>query len=598
MAGEVIQTPTQAAAPPFQVINPSGISGGESLNTLTQVGEGNRNRAAQQQMQQQQMQMQQQQLAAQQQEAAADRALQERQLKDQEFHRQRSEKLSTIYSDGQMEIDRINDQIQEALRNDMDEDVQVLVAQKREIEARRAETGNKLNGLEFLNAAYGGLLSTQIGPDGKSAGAAMVRGMLNKANGARMVYDSAQRELVPIIERLDQEDLLPTHTPSEMGGEELNMDLNTDAGRVSMMARAKEREEKGLIPEQEWKKGTHPLDPPWPILQDKKANEPMGPSSELGVKPSGRWQELVEKLAIHAHGQADPQEVRVKLGNMFDSLEAGTRKGASPEEREAHANNAKDAYLAAKKLGMDAETLDKLLYMVSMKTRAADVAPALEAADRLEKNAQGQKPVQGQTKVGGKLSTLGRMITLLESRNEETTDATGKRTYTQVMKSWGDSPFFDFKTGEKKQGVESLIMDTITTLSRASRPEDVIMALTDSNPDNDPQGFEFLKTMHPEMREVILKELGYQAQEIMNVRRDKGVTGELSELEGVSDSAKEMERQLGLANQNIEMVQKGVKGSKNRKSIVEEGTRKRDKVTEEVKKKRDAVKSGPDYLLE
>ena len=615
MAGEVIQTPTQAAAPPFQVINPSGISGSESLNTLTQVGEGNRNRAAQQQMQQQQMQMQQQQLAAQQQEAAADRALQERQLKDQEFHRQRSEKMSTIYSDGQMEIDKINEEIQEALRSDRDEDVQALVARKRGIEGERAKLGDKLNGLEMLKAAHGGLLSTAIGADGKSAGAAMVRGMLNKAAGAQTIYDSAQKRLVPIIDRINAEDEAKAQTPSipQTGGEVEHPWMSAEWSE----ARARKRiAAEGGTPEEQAKKLEKFLNPgtqggdPFGVTQmfggmDKKAEavpaDPnkkfVRPPSELATnqRKSGRWQELVENLAIHAHGQADPEVVKAKLGNLFDSLEAAVRPGSTPAEQGAHKQNARDAYVAAKKAGMDAETLDKLLYMVQAKTGAASVAPVVENMDKMEKGAQGQQPVKGQTKAGKKLSMLGRMLTTLESMTEEVDDGAGNKVNKQMMRSYGDSPFFDFSTGQAKPVVESLIMNTITTLAGMSRPEDVI---ADSDPNNDPEQFKFLKEIHPEVREIVLKELGYQAQDIRNVRKNKGVTGDVGELEGVADASKEITRQWELAQQDVDRMETGVRGSKKQKQIMDEGMKKRNKATEELKRKRDAVKSGPDYLLE
>jgi hypothetical protein len=162
-------------AKPFNVLNPSGISGEQSLATITAVGEGNRNRAAQSAAQQRQIaaaqEAQNKEMEHNALEAEKDRQLQQKRWKDEQWFRDRSERLAMLYQDHETEMERLRDTEMLDLSQAQDEQISQYLTKRSEIEARKSEVGRRIQGLELLNKMREGIFSKDFRNEKGSMGA-------------------------------------------------------------------------------------------------------------------------------------------------------------------------------------------------------------------------------------------------------------------------------------------------------------------------------------------------------------------------------------------------------------------------------------------
>lgn len=528
MAGEVIQNPTLGSSTPFNVINPSGMSADQSIGNMTQVrGQNIQRGIANDQMAQQQQAMQ-----MQQQQSAAELALKDRQLRDENYHRDRTEKLSLLYKNSEDEELALNEELQNAILTNNHELADKIMPRKRELLLKKSQYGTQLQNLELLNTFHKGFWNKDMkNADGYNLGAGMTSAMMNQKYAHEQVGEQLNRSLgdwvssfvsggsalpgvSPPIDRAAPE----FHTPDSHAGELLGGPEMTEGSDGLQKPSAKDFQPAKAEGSVVWKGG-----------EDAKAAGTATTTPGVPATTVGKYQGLVEEIAIVAHGKMDPKDVQAKLNNIFDSLEKAV---TSPDMgvRQAESKNAADAYRALKKDGVNTDLLDKAFYMLDARTRDHGEAAAVGAQHDLQKAANGEKVGVNSGMVARQVSKQGRvlhaMVRLMGTQADQVEDpaAPGKMIPRKLLAGFDESPFFDYASGKPSEKMNTVIMDIMRTISGAKDPEGLMTLLTDGDPSNDPKGFEFLQKLDPQMRDVLLNEVAKGSSIYSQFRQTHGLT--------------------------------------------------------------------------
>lgn len=526
------------AAKPFNTINPSGIGAEESLGTLTAVGEGNRNRAAQAAQQQRAIAAQQQQNAEamefQAREAEKDRQLQMKKMQDEQWYRDRSEHLTMLYQDHQEELARINSEMQVAINTGRNDAVVALMRKKDELQTKLSDMNRKISGLELLDQAHKGIFNKDLTDQtGKSMGGALIKGVLNLANGRREKLTEAATALGPAFDRFV--------TSGERPGDE--------AERVHNVEEERTESSKPATGKSAWDdvggKIGRGLKTAGGVIKDFVGTGDLGValgangvigsdergSSGAEMGPDGQplriqtkdYGELAKVLASRAAGTAVPGEVEEKVRTMLESLEKAVSDPA-PGAQEASVKHAVDQYKKLKELGADTSVLDKMLWHLWNKSSGSDqVQRAVVGAEKV-------KDVQAGTSVNPKVEAevkklaepavrLNKMLTLMSAQMDEGLEGKPRT----LLGAWGNDDFYDLREGKVNPGIEREILNIVTVVSGARNPEDMLRRLTDSDPGNDPKELDFVRQLHPEVRQTILRDIVPYLQSLETARKEAGV---------------------------------------------------------------------------
>lgn len=566
MAGEVIQNPTLGSSTPFNVINPSGMSADQSIGNMTQVrGQNVQRGIANDQMAQQQQAMQ-----MQQQQSAAELALKDRQLRDENYHRDRTEKLSLLYKNSEDEELALNEELQNAILTNNHELADKIMPRKRELLLKKSQYGTQLQNLETLKVFNDGFWNKDMkNADGYNLGAGMTSAMMNQKYAHEQVGEQLNRSLGDWVSSfVGGGSALPGVSPPIDGAapEQPSQPESFQAG-LGVGGSSQNTKERtwGLTPKGKevatetgsaMKRGWEFLnEDPWSpkgistAVSKKLSGDTSGPSGGAGqseeaamlnsgagqstentqIGAVGKYQGLVEEIAIVAHGKMDPKDVQAKLNNIFDSLEKAV---TSPDMgvRQAESKNAADAYRALKKDGVNTDLLDKAFYMLDARTRDHGEAAAVGAQHDLQKAANGEKVGVDSGTVARQVSKQGRvlhaMVRLMGTQADQVEDpaAPGKMIPRKLLAGFDESPFFDYASGKPSEKMNTVIMDIMRTISGAKDPEGLMTLLTDGDPSNDPKGFEFLQKLDPQMRDVLMNEVAKGSSIYSQFRQTHGLT--------------------------------------------------------------------------
>lgn len=540
----------QAPSKPFNVINPSGIGAEQSVATLTAVGEGGRNRALQRQMHQERLQAgQQQQVQAQQFQAAEaekDRALTLKKMEEERWADERSERLSALWMDTKMELDRLTVEGDEAIRKNEQDKIAQIMAAKAKVQEQQAALSRKIEGLELLRKARGDIFNTQaLDPQGNNLGAGLLRAVMGLQAGRTTSVAGMTKKLTEALRRLPETGVQPV-TPAKMeymGG--------------PMFGRHKPVE---AVPEQ---------------VQG--------------------YDELVDVLATSVLGKAGSREqVKEKLLTLFGSLD---KAASNPAEMEAARQHAADQYKALKDMGVDTEMLDNAFHFLWTGESGASGVPDVASALEVQK-AEAEVPAGTQAKAAAKKGSarhakISQMMMLLDNMMVPEAKEDGTTEMRKLLKNFGVKSSFDYYDPASKQVRSDFLDDVIqmvSTLGGAKNPlelMDKLQNFADADPSNDPQdpSLQFLKGLHPEVRRVLLDEIPKHRklldQKIREIGMEEWPTDTIPQLKQEQDKAVSEYNRLTLEEQEINRP----KNRQVRSDIAE----KQNKVYEGYKAKRDTL---------
>jgi hypothetical protein len=640
-------------AKPFNVLNPSGISGEQSLATITAVGEGNRNRAAQSAAQQRQIaaaqEAQNKEMEHNALEAEKDRQLQQKRWKDEQWFRDRSERLAMLYQDHETEMERLRDTEMLDLSQAQDEQISQYLTKRSEIEARKSEVGRRIQGLELLNKMREGIFSKDFRNEKGSMGAQMLEGLLSLSAGRVQTLSSASDLVNQAYENLFTQ--RGTQTPNAPGeavpesekesgvkgaGESspgaktgghffrnvgratsafLNSEMDPTAAYRAWNAGEDAKDSKTPKPQtntegEKEKKGPalrrprapgekspggtpgkgawveDPKDPSsWVWSDSDQAKTGVSPQGQVqGPAPSGWYGELAEALARGAAGQAgSASEVAAGLTAMFSSLQQAVN--ADPATKRGYLDHARTEYETLRAKGADMYTLDRLLKGLWQKAGGNQrAAQAAEGQASMQGQKEGVPPsnrdataIRGAT---GPNQELGRMLQMLAVQ----TDSKDPRK--NLLTHWDDQSFLDLGTKIPTYEVEQMVMGAVTGLMGVGDPLQALTLLQDSDPENDPGGFEFLKTLDPEARKVILGKVAPALGRLQEVRKTQGIPDDLQ----VEDLKRLREEEAALPTELESSVLLGrAERSKKNEKIRGQGSKARTEARERFQKERDRI---------
>jgi hypothetical protein len=117
-------------------------------------------------------------------------------------------------------------------------------------------------------------------------------------------------------------------------------------------------------------------------------------------------------------------------------------------------------------------------------------------------------------------------------------------------------------------------------------PLQALTLLQDSDPENDPGGFEFLKTLDPEARKVILGKVAPALGRLQEVRKTQGIPDDLQ----VEDLKRLREEEAALPTELESSVLLGrAERSKKNEKIRGQGSKARTESRERFQKERDRI---------
>lgn len=500
-------------AKPFNVLNPSGISAESSLDTLTQVGEGNRNRQAQAGMQQRQLeaqaQAQQAQISAEADQAEKDRALTERKMADETFYRNRTEMLARASQDYQDDLAEINRQLEMALKQGSDTAVQAILVKKQALQAEQAGNNSKLEGLEMLRKTQEGLFSRDMkDPTGRSLGAQMLTGVMDVAESRAAAINQALGTVNPAAERW-------------LSGEGENFGDLATALVTGAAGQA--------LPN-----------------QAKVTMEHLLGSLARATDPaiSGRPDEVLGRGSMGDFYMKDAKNRYIELAQMgMDTTVLD--------------NLFFHLFNKGKVTGGGAGAL--------LRQKEADQAEGKVSNEKLGPAVAGAVDRFGQ---------LNRMMLALQAMNEGPEDGTATMPGV-LLKNWGSSSLFDPDEKGRNTKVQDLVLRTMSMVAGTKDPEDFLNRLANSDPSDDPEGMGFLATLHPEVRTVLRTKFQAAAEELRTNKEDVRKRYPIGGLD-VGDIGGLRERQLGITEEMGQTeIGENVKKAAGQRPQVEEAERKR-----------------------
>ena len=483
---DILGTGYQPPAKPFNVISPGGVSGAQSLGMLTsmknQASENaTRMNIAQQQMQHEQ-QMQEQQIAFEAQEAEKQRKMMEERYRDENFFRERSEELSYLYQDHQSKKDQLDRMREQAILAGNWEEEGRLGEQIRALDGNTREIAKKMNGLSLLKQGREGLFSKNFQNDKGSLGAQFIDAITKTSEAKRQQFSKITRSLAPVLERIHVEAAQEQAKKDQPGLVSRAMEavVGAAAGGPAMK---KMVEKKGGVSQEEAKDSANTEK--WDELSAVLASSIIGKSGSTG---------------------ATSADLALTVKTMLSSLDQAAN--ASGELQAALAKKAKEQYLKLEESGADVRLLDRIFYSMYESSAAGQRAAGAASSAASEKE-EGQVTDVGRDP--SKMGHLNKMILLMSTMQDERLlkAQPGQRPpSTKLMKAW-DSDDMDMYLGGDAtgQGMEKMILDTVSVLAGASDPNDLMRKLVNSDPNDDPASLQFINDLHPEVRQALVHEM-------------------------------------------------------------------------------------------
>lgn len=548
-------------AKPFNVINPSGVSSESALDTLLAVGEGRRNRAHQAQqsaaaMEFQQREAERERMFQGQQTQASQQFAEQQRLKSvqsEEYFRTREERFALMMKDQEDALSALDQEISLAVAQGQEGRAVELKKRQGELRQQLDEVSPRIQKLTLLKAAYDGMFSKDFTDgDGKSVGAQVLKNLSTLGVQKAQHFKDMQATLNGAITRL----LTPKAPPPMDGGGGYAKDYKAAKPwgpvKQAISDAAGELSDRGLSfgPRAEDVLRTDPSRKTKKPAAGTPETEVAGPPSpeQPQVQTGGKWAELSTAVAATSAGKGDAKAIAVTVQTMLSALEQAVQNpsevGGGPLMQKAV-----EQYKQAIAQGADQDNLDKALYAISTQLATAGSARAAIEGQKLV-DAEGKGEV-GQVSVSSDAVTLSKMIDWLQLQQD--TDAQGKRS--RLLKGYGNSDFFNFDTSEAKGDFAGTVMEVFSNLAGASNPEELLAVLTDGNPENDPQGLKFVNQLHPEVRDVILKDLSQAARDLQALREREGIdVADVGALPGLREQETNLLRQYDVDLPN-EMAQ-------------------------------------------
>lgn len=553
MAENIIGGGYLPPAKPFNVINASGISAEQSLNTLTAIGEGKRNRAHEARQSAAAMEFQQREgerermFQAQQTAGAHQFAEQQRRksVESEEYFRTREERFALLQMDHQNAMTALNDEINLAVSQGDHELAVELNRKKGELQKQAMGVGSQITRLTNLKMAYDDMYGKNMtDANGKNVGVKILQGLNTMAIQKASQFQNIQKSLHGVVDRIINP--VPVAPPS-LGG-------SFQEGPYPQTGLKPKVKRDGAVEPAGFPQSPPPVESRSPLKtrpdgsvepagylqapQKQPQAAPLGeveqagpPKPEREIPEVGKWTELSGAIAAGASGKGSKEIIQTSLEVMFNALERAVQ---NPSEARGGPllKKAVEQYKQAIAQGADQDTLDKALYAISLKVKTAGaVKGAVEGQNMTD--AQGSN-MENVGKVGASQDAqrLGQMIEWLSQQND--VDQEGKSH--QLIKGFGQSDFFDFEKGEPVYKFRDDVMEVFTVLSGASNPEELIDAITNSDPSDDPDSLKFINNLHPDVRTFILKDLSESRRQIEAFKEKEGITpadGSILDLPGL-----------------------------------------------------------------
>lgn len=483
---DILGTGYQPPAKPFNVISPGGVSGAQSLGMLTsmknQASENaTRMNIAQQQMQHEQ-QMQEQQIAFEAQEAEKQRKMMEERYRDENFFRERSEELSYLYQDHQSKKDQLDRMREQAILAGNWEEEGRLGEQIRALDGNTREIAKKMNGLSLLKQGRDGLFSKNFQNDKGSLGAQFIDAITKTSEAKRQQFSKITRSLAPVLERIHVEAAQEQAKKDQPGlvRRVIEAVVGAAAGGPAMK---KMVEKKGGVSQEEAKDSANTEK--WDELSAVLASSIIGKSGSTG---------------------ATSADLALTVKTMLSSLDQAAN--ASGELQAALAKKAKEQYLKLEESGADVRLLDRIFYSMYESSAAGQRAAGAASSAASEKE-EGQVTDVGRDP--SKMGHLNKMILLMSTMQDERLlkAQPGQRPpSTKLMKAWASDDMDMYLGGDATgQGMEKMILDTVSVLAGASDPNDLMRKLVNSDPNDDPASLQFINDLHPEVRQALVHEM-------------------------------------------------------------------------------------------
>lgn len=460
MAGgdEILGSGYLYPAKPFNTLNPSGISAEQSLGTITQVGEGNRNRAVQRQeiasresMQQQQLQAgavsDDKQIAASQdaqhqnqtftaEEAAKNRELQQKQLdaeakraQDESDYRMHSERMAEETTLLNEELNTIREETANAIAQGATEKLAALQSRQAEINDKIALANTRATKLDMLyNMRNKAMAPETLLP--------AIDGIIDQTEGThkvldekgRLLKDAVQRLLTSTPKALEEAGSLRVGQP-KVDGEMPPGDYQLDVGASF---------KQGWSNVADWLKFPGGMD-----NGDPQASPSAKPAvagldfrevgEVIGSAIMGQGKDMQLEPG-QAYGTAVSQKVTTMLEKLYQSADGD----------QSAADQARDLYVELEdKFGVNTVVLDNLLHRFNgmldpsgyEATAKGNLAKGNEGAVR------GAKELDTGTQGNlGNRQKLSQMMTRLTSMQRQMTGPDGKSTVRSLVQNFGQMP--------------------------------------------------------------------------------------------------------------------------------------------------------------
>jgi hypothetical protein len=547
MADEILGSGYVPTAKPFNVLNPSGVSAESSLGTIAAVGEGNRQRAFQGR-----------QNAADRQQRASEQKdnvrLQERQLAMNEQGQQFQQGMSQRQQE-------MMEKEQAAARDDE--------MYRRRMERHMLRVQQIQDQIDFINE--NGVEPPQEGlyaPDRFGMGAYDAGGPANTPpmqplteaelmDRTASLYTQLQ-EALDVSAKADLAHSLYTSGRGEMGKgliaamtatmdsniQTLSADLADLPALLSTIRVGAKPSSTQITPDAvgafNAKLQTATVDP-----TNRLASKAAGPTALASMNPFTNPMEGGAMATADAPGQqvlqADElvQFLTAKLADrgLMDTDSASRELGKLLEAADAVGQGNKGAMVSLEasrdalvKTGADMDFVDAALFRASRLMSSAKSAVGAQAAQMQGQLLEaGDDPDKGITE-GQKNLTAQQERFLKAMRgyaNATRSDGEGR-----LVKGWGKSGFVKLYEVDPKDpsklgaavNVGAMVSDVMIALTNTQNPMDAIKRLTDADPDNDPQGFEFVQRLDPGLRKELVQTMVKHLQGMdANIRDQAGI---------------------------------------------------------------------------
>lgn len=510
---------------PFNVINPSGISSEASLDTLTKVGEGSRNRA----LQRQQMAMESQQAEA---NRAAEMQMQEKALEDQRAARDFTEKAAARR--GLIEQKRFSAQTKRknALEMGNLDMVREIDAEEDAYEKELGDIDKKLVGANLIESIIKG-----VNPDSVIK---TVEDVTKMAEGrVRLVTEAMPSLTASAIAALSAAENAALSEESRVSSKAVGW-LNKKAGLGGPHGGEGDDElTKGT--NRRLKAGLETATDPWTLAKTAAAavTAPQTAFSQLqaGYQENldavtareqamrAKWGSVATEIAPLVQGSATAEaDVTSTIAGLFENLDRAA--DLTGEARKAAVASARASYEKLRADGADTSALDGLLSGMYRSAGVAKTAAAgAQAMEGAEKQAADEYvPPERGTKPHEKLAT---MLNLLRAEVETVSGEDGSTTSRSLLRNWGS--YSGLGGGMKPNELQDMLKEAVLTVSGippAKWMKAVQSMTNEREDDDDPQLKAALSKIPVEYKKKLLSEFKRGLQEAEGVQGQYGLSPE------------------------------------------------------------------------